>query len=178
MKKLSGLVLDVYDDPGGEVLREIFPTYGQVPDLIKTAHHLTEEERRQLPDDLFALALIDGDVTLRKYACVDAGNTALAVEYFCNTAHKLPAEAQKVAAQNLITACSWYGLQPPLVLEKVAAGSLAWKGAKMLYGGPMGVGLAAATAPSVIQGARQTVGQGLQQARAAGAQVNPAIIQG
>ena len=64
--------------------------------------------------------LKDQDVTLRKYACIDSGNTALAVEYFMKTAHKLPLEAQKVAAENLVTACGWYGIEPPEALQKVA----------------------------------------------------------
>lgn len=122
MEKLSGLVLDVYDDPSGEVLRAIFPRYEQLPELIKSAHVVTPDERAQLPDDLFALVLEDGPVELRKYACVDAGNTALAVEYFMQLRHKLPEEAQKVAAANLAIACGWYGIDPPEELQKVARG--------------------------------------------------------
>lgn len=122
MEKLSGLVLDVYDDPSGEVLRAIFPRYEQVPELIKSAHVVTPDERAQLPDDLFALVLEDGPVELRKYACIDAGNTALAVEYFMQLRHKLPEEAQKVAAANLEVACGWYDIDPPEELQKVAKG--------------------------------------------------------
>ena len=122
MQKLSGLVLDIYDDPSGDVLREVFPTYEGVPDLIKQAHALTPEESSGLPDDVFSLVLEDGDTTLRKFACIDPGNTALAVEYFLKTAQKLPVEAQKVAAQNLVTACEWYDIDPPEQLTKVALG--------------------------------------------------------
>lgn len=125
MDKLSGLILDIYDDPDGGVLRSVFGGYDGVPELIKSAHALTASERGQLPDSLYALVLHDGDVTLRKYACVDAGNTALSVEYFLKTAHKLPVEAQKVAAENLATACGWYGITPPESLQKMA-GLLGW----------------------------------------------------
>ncbi len=121
MDKIAGLVLDVYDDPKGEVLRGIFPTADDLPDLIKEASHITPELYAHLPDDAFALVLQNnGETTLRKYACVDEGNTALNVEYFIKTAHKLPAEAQKVAAQNLITACGWYGIEPPQELTRFA----------------------------------------------------------
>jgi hypothetical protein len=122
MNKLSGLVLDIYDDPDGEVLREVFPSHEDIPDLIKEARQITPEEREQLPDDVFSLVLIDEEASLRKYACVDPGNTALSVEYFLKTAHRLPAEAQKTAAQNLMVACGWYGIEPPAELEKVAIG--------------------------------------------------------
>lgn len=122
MQKLSGLVLDVYDDIDGEVLRSIFPTQEDVPNLIKEAHYLHPEERDDLSSDAFALELVDGDTAMRKFACTDSGNTALSVEFFLKTGHKLPVEAQKVAAANLVTACGWYNIEPPELLEKVALG--------------------------------------------------------
>ncbi len=124
MKKLSGLVLDVYDDGEGEVLRGIFPTHDSVPDLIKQAHFLKPEERAALPSDVFALELVNDGTAMRKFACTDAGNTALSIEFFLKTGHKLPLEAQKTAAANLVTACGWYGIEPPEQLEKVAIGAL------------------------------------------------------
>jgi hypothetical protein len=124
MNKTSGLILEIYDDQEGSILRQVFPTAESVPEMIKNAHCLTERERDSLPDDLFALILVNGDTSLRKYACVDAGNTALSVEYFLKTRDKLPVEAQKVAASNLLTSCSWYGINPPEELQKVALGPL------------------------------------------------------
>jgi len=122
MQKLSGLVLDVRDDYDGSVLRGIFPTEDSLPELVKSAATVTPELDARLPDDLFALVLVDGDVSLRKFACIDAGNTALSVEYFLKTGHKLPLEAQKVAAANLVEACGWYGIESPEPLEKIALG--------------------------------------------------------
>jgi hypothetical protein len=176
MEKLSGLVLDVYDDPDGEVLREIFPTYESVPEIVKEAHQLTQEERSGLPDDLFALVLLDGDTVMRKMACVDAGNTALAVEYFMKTAHKLPDAAQKVAAANLLTACGWYDLEPPEELQKVALLGAAWKAGKVLHGGTLGALGGIAMAPGIIKGTAQEVGRGMRQAGASGSFINPAIL--
>jgi hypothetical protein len=122
MKKLSGLVLDVRDDNDGAVLRSIFPTAADLPDLVKQASEITPELDARLPDYLFALVLKDEDVTLRKFACIDAGNTALSVEYFLKTAYKLPLEAQQVGASNLVTACGWYDIEPPEQLQKIALG--------------------------------------------------------
>ncbi len=116
----SGLILDMHDDHRGEVVREIYPSMNDVPETVKTAHRLGHDDLASLPDDVFALVLRQGDATLRKYACIDEGNTILNVEYFLKTAHKLPREAQKLAAQNLLVACDWYGVEPPDALKKVA----------------------------------------------------------
>jgi hypothetical protein len=118
----SGLVLDVYDDFNGETLRSLYPSSSDIPDNVKTASSVRGVARDQLPDDVFALVLVNNGERLRKYACVDPGNTELSVEYFLKHAHKLPAEAQKVAAANLVTACGWYEMQPPEELEKIALG--------------------------------------------------------
>lgn len=122
MLKMSGLVLDVHDDIRGEIVRSIFPTQEDIPEIIKQAHALTSEEKERLPDDDFALVLVDEEHKLRKFACHDAGNTALSVLYFLKNANKLPEEAQKTAAANLLVACGWYGLDVPEELEKAAAG--------------------------------------------------------
>lgn len=159
MKKLSGLVLDHYDDLSGEVLRSIFPTEESVPEVIKQAHFIPPEERATLPPDVFALELVDGPVVMRKFACTDPGNTALSVEYFLKTAHRLPEEAQKVAAKNLITACEWYDIDPPEALQKVAIGLS---------------GLATlAMAPSVVKGTKDQVQRNTAVARTAGSAINP-----
>ncbi len=113
MEKISGLVLDVFDDPSGEVMRQIFPTLEAVPETIKTSMPLTSVDRSKLPDDVFALVLHNDGAVLRKYACIDQGNTCLNIEYFLKTAHKLPTVAQQKTAENLLVACGWYGIDPP-----------------------------------------------------------------
>lgn len=112
--------LDFYDDPTGSVLKQRVSSFNDVPDFIKTAERLTPGELDKLPDDVFALVALDGGRKMRKFACVDKGNTALSVLYFLENKDRLPIEAQKTAAANLITACGWYGLDVPGVLEKVA----------------------------------------------------------
>ena len=118
----SGLVLDIYDDKGngGAQMREMFPSLESVPSLLKTASFYSPEDLAKLPDESFALVLDTGEKTLRKYACTDAGSTAMSAVYLVKNAHKLPEEAQKVAAQNLLIACDWYGLDKPRELLKMA----------------------------------------------------------
>lgn len=116
----SGLILDLYDDVGGRQLKSHFSSLDGVPEVVKTARAVTSVERDRLPDDVFALVLVNDDEKLRKYACIDDGNTALNVFYFLENAHKLPAEAIVKTAQNLRVACGWYGLDVPEALEKLA----------------------------------------------------------
>lgn len=163
MEKMSGLILDVNDDQG-RLVKEIFPTLDSVPETIKQAHVLSHEERASLPDDVFALVLQDEYSTLRKYACTDRGNTELAVLYFLKTAHKLPEEAQKVAAENLTVACNWYGIVPPIELAKVA-------GAGLL--GQAGKAMNLLTLPSTIMNTKDQIGRNMQVARSSGSLVNP-----
>lgn len=162
MEKLSGLVLDIYDDSSGEVLRSIFPQETGVPDLIKEAHYITPEEREVLPDHVFSLVLHNDGTCLRKFACTDPGNTALSVEYFLKTAHKLPLEAQKVAAENLATACGWYGIEPPEDLQKIALGL-------------MTAANLALVGPEVAKNTGKGIKKNLQVARSSGGAINPNI---
>jgi len=159
MEKLSGLVLDVYDDQNGEVLRQVYPTRETIPETIKVAHLLDAEERSALPDDLFALVMRDGDVVLRKYACVDEGNTQISIDYFLQTRDKLPEEAQKIAAANLLVACSWYDINPPEDLQKVAGiGNMAMSLGKSALKNPMKTVGLAMTGMSVADAGKSALG--------------------
>lgn len=116
------LVLDVHDDRG-EIFRAIYPTLADVPESVKTAHLLTADEREALPDTVFALTLYgEGTSPLRKFACIDRGNTELAIGFFERTGHLLDADVQQVTAENLKVACGWYRLDAPEWLDKVASG--------------------------------------------------------
>jgi RsiW-degrading membrane proteinase PrsW (M82 family) len=52
--------------------------------------------------------LVENGQKMRKYACIDAGNTALHMLYFLKVAHQLPEEAQKVASARLYHAYEMY----------------------------------------------------------------------
>lgn len=148
----AGLVLDLYDNP--KDMTSIFESLDVVPETIKTAQALSAAERDQLPDDVFALVLMTGDDRLRKYACIDEGNTLLNVAYFFRHGHKLPEVAQKTAAANLAQACRWYDIEVPEELEKVALG--------------LSTVTTALMAPSIIKGTGGQIRDNLAATRAAG----------
>lgn len=106
--KTAGLILDFYDDPS--FLKKTVANPEELPEIIKNAHILSSEERDVLRNEAYALVMVDEGKVFRKFACVDAGNTALSVLYFANNHDKLPEEAQKLAAANLEVACEEFGL--------------------------------------------------------------------
>jgi len=115
----TGSIIDFYDDPNGFILKQKV-SHVDLPAFVKTAQYIKDENRAALPDDVFALVMVDQGECTRKYACVDPGNTALSVIYFLENCHKLPEEAQKTAALNLVKACGWYDLEVPDQLQKLA----------------------------------------------------------
>jgi len=117
----TGSIVDYYDDLYGTVLKSKIAHAEQVPDFIKKAQYLSPEQRSKLPDDAYAVVMVDRGVATRKYACVDKGNTALSAMYFIENHNKLPVEVQKVAAANLIEACEAYELEVPASLHKIAS---------------------------------------------------------
>lgn len=139
----SGLVLDIYDDFQGEVLRSVYPEQGAIPDFVKSAQVLSAEDHDRLPDDAFALVLVNEGQRLRKYACIDRGNTELATQFFLKTAHKLPVEAQKVAAENIRRVRAWYGMDENGEIHKIAMG--------------LGTAITALTAVPILSGTHQEI---------------------
>lgn len=118
--RTAGVVFDFYDDMTGQLLKESFPTPESLPEIIKTAHILNSEERDVLRDEAFALVLVNEGKVLRKFACVDAGNTLLSAMYFMQNKESLPEEAQKIASVNIQAACEEFGL-PLRDIEKIAS---------------------------------------------------------
>lgn len=110
--------VDFYDD-GGQVLRDKFRD--GLPDFIKQAKLLTEEDRVSLPDHAFAVVLIDGSEKMRKFACVDKAHAAINAIYLMENVRSLPYEARGVAAHNIKVACKRHGLEVPEKLSKLAS---------------------------------------------------------
>ena len=125
----TGAILDFYDDPYGKVLKEKV-AFAQLPECVKTAQLQTHEMRESLPDDAYALVMVDRGEKIRKYACVDKGNTALNVLYFLENKDKLPLDAQKIAAVNLEAYCDVFGIEAPWQLQKAAGNACAGKKCK------------------------------------------------
>lgn len=196
----DGVVFDLYDDHKGEVLRSFFSSPAEIPDFVKKAHPLSSDERERLPDDVFALVLVDGAQKFRKFACTDAGNTELSLRYFEKAAQALPEEARRVGAQNLIKAAGWYGLEVPQGVYKLAGilgnlrgalGALAGMGQAVggaaaapvqavkaltnplaaVAANPVQAAITATTAPAFARGMKQQIKPRLEVARQAGGQI-------
>jgi hypothetical protein len=110
----AGVALDFYDDAERVLFRELFPAIEAVPDLVKQAHVLTEEEIDALRPEAFAVVLVNDGVELKKFACVDPGNTFLSAAYFQKVAQLLPQEVQEVAGKNIALAVEEFGLAEEL----------------------------------------------------------------
>jgi len=164
MLKLSGLVLDLYDDSQGQILRELYPAQEDVPEIVKQAHLLTHAERQRLPDELFALVLLDEGTSLRKYACVDPGNTLLSMLYFEKLWHKLPQIARERVMENFRVASSWYWDSPEAFEKSAGIGGALLSGAGNLLG-------RAATSVVKNPGKALTTGMGLMGAAGAAKQI-------
>jgi len=154
--KTAGIILDLYDNPGD--LKSFFPSMDVIPESIKTAHMLSSEELNRLPDDAFAVVLLNGEDRLRKYACIDKGNTELSIAYFAKHGHKLPLEAQQVAAENLAIACDWYDIEVPDILQKHAF---------------LNAAMTALTAPALVKGTASKVRDNVAAVRAGDGVVTP-----
>lgn len=120
MNKFAGLVIDPYDDVDGSMIRSMTNEH-DIPDFIKSAERLDPDRSASLPDDNYALVLLDQGAKLRKYATIDKGNTALSVMYLLKQSHYLPEVAIKTAAINLVEACERFGLEIPEQLKTAAS---------------------------------------------------------
>ena len=171
--KTSGLILDVYDDVDGTTLKAAFDSTADIPQSVKVGHALSFDERNALPDDVFALVLREDGETIRKFACIDQGNTELSMLYFLDNGHKLDPEAQQKTAENLMIACSWYNIEAPEEIQKAAgvASFLVNKAAK----NPIGTAMTVATLPSTVKGVSQKVKGNLANVRAGEANAGGSI---
>jgi hypothetical protein len=109
------VTLDYYDDESGTVIKKVMDGR-EIPDFIKEASYAGDGV--DIPDHEYALVMSDGEHKLRKFACVDKGNTALSAIYFLENRDKLPAHMQKEAAANIVRACVSFGLEVPTKLAE------------------------------------------------------------
>jgi hypothetical protein len=113
----AGIILDQYDDAHCEVLKRKFQTPDNMPDMFKTA---SAGDPAQLPDECFALILMDSGQRMRKYAMHTPDACAKSAFYFMECGGKLPKEAQKTAAFHLVEGLALNGFQPPDEMLKLA----------------------------------------------------------
>lgn len=117
--RLAGHILDIYDDPKATVLLEKLAGR-PLPEKLASSRLLDANELAALPDRLYAVVAANGESTLRKYAMHDEAHLATSILYFLERGHVFPEDVQKVAANRLVEACGWYGVEPPEALEKIA----------------------------------------------------------
>jgi len=108
MRKYEAATLDFYDDRG-ILLRELIEDPKDIPDFVKTAEAVDQNAH----SELFALVLHEDGHLFKKFATADAGNTFLSTLYFSQTFDRLPEEAQKIAAVNLVQACEAFDIGVP-----------------------------------------------------------------
>jgi hypothetical protein len=121
--RTAGVILDIYDDPKGLVLRDKLAG-AAIPQKLATAQLLDHEKLAQLPDRLFALVGTDHGSVIRKYAMHDEPHLVTSIIYFMEGGHLFPEDVQVKVAANLVNACAWYGMDPPEGLVKVALGAM------------------------------------------------------
>jgi hypothetical protein len=126
MIKVAGVVFDFYDDSGA-LLRSKLAGVAPPRDILD-AERFDSAQLEDLPDSVFAGVIRNGEEVLRKFACVDKGNTMISTIYFLETKGALPEQAQTKIASNLLAACRYFETVPPPALAKVAAGKLLIKG--------------------------------------------------
>jgi len=114
MLKLANQVIDIYDDTSREGMKKLAK-------LNPSCNVLTSQERARLGDHDFALTVITKQASkLNKFPIADRDSTWLSNQYFDMNAHKLPVDAQKIAAQNIMVACAKFKVEPSETLKKFA----------------------------------------------------------
>lgn len=123
--ELAGVILDLYDDPNGLVLRKAFSS--GLPAKYASSEVLSVEQLDALPDHLFGLVATNHGHVVRKFAMHDEPHIVTSVAYFLERGNMLPADVRQKVANNLIEGCRWYDLSPPKSLLKLAVAGLVGK---------------------------------------------------
>lgn len=117
--ELAGVILDVYDDPKGLVLRNKLASR-PLPAKLASSRLLEVEDLDRLPDRVFALVAENHGHPVRKYAMHDEAHLVTSLIYFDECRELLPEPVRQKVAANLVQGCGWYDIQPPESLVKTA----------------------------------------------------------
>jgi hypothetical protein len=115
---LAGVILDLYDDPKGLVLRQKAAELGGLPSKVASAELLDYEDLDRLPDRVFALVGTNAGQPIRKYAMHDEAHLLTSLMYFEKCGHLLPNEVRQKVASNLTLGCGWYDVAPPSAVKQ------------------------------------------------------------
>lgn len=135
------MILDIYDDPKGRILRDKVAGFGGMPPKLASSHLLDAEELARLPDRMFAMVAENHGQTIRKYAMHDASHLTTSLLYFEECQGLLPEATRQKVASNLIIGCGWHDTRPPNSLIKTALvggllnGAMAIQGAREIKSG-------------------------------------------
>ncbi len=121
---LAGVILDIYDDPKGRILRDKVASIGGMPTKLASSRLLEDEELDRLPDRVFAMVAENHGQTVRKYAMHDEAHLITSVFYFDECKGLLPTETRQKVASNLLIGCGWHDARPPRSLVKEAMGMM------------------------------------------------------
>lgn len=124
--ELAGVILDLYDDPNGLVLRRIF-SGAEVPEKLASCTLLESEDLDRLPDHLFGLVALNHGHVVRKFAMHDEPHLLSSILYFDQRSHLLPEAVQHKVAANLVRGCRDYDVRPPNSLMKIAMAGVVGK---------------------------------------------------
>jgi len=153
---LAGVILDLYDDPKGLVLRQKVAKLGGMPAKLASSEMLDYEELDRLPDRVFALVGTNNGQPLRKYAMHDEAHLLTSLMYFEECGHLLPASVRQKVASNLATGCEWYDVAPPASVKSAMLGAA--MGALTVGLGGMEAAHGAAEGAAKIRAAQAKVG--------------------
>lgn len=118
---LANQILDIYDDVAGAQLQEILKNSPPGVDS-KNEDFLSRTDLEKTAGDGFALRIMTKEGhALKKYPITSKVDTWLSGAYFEKNAHKLPANAQKIAASMLKTAYAKHGIKASDKIEKLAS---------------------------------------------------------
>jgi hypothetical protein len=118
---LENAVLDIYDDVN--LKHTLVKVAMQLPESIRNEQLPSVEDKDQLEDSQFALSLFTKSASkMNKFPINSRINTALSNLYFDINHHKLPYEAQKIAAAYLQRACDKFGVVPSYSVKTASKG--------------------------------------------------------
>ena len=111
MNRLDSAIIDIFDDVNlGSTLQKVA---SQLPQDVRSGELPSLEERNEYDDMQFALSIITKTASkVNKFPVNTRINTAMSNQYFDLNHHKLPSEAQKIAATYIKVACERFNLDP------------------------------------------------------------------
>lgn len=118
--RLENQILDLYDDVNLE--ENLVKMASAMPPELRKCELPSIEDRDTKPETAFALQYVTKTAAkLAKFPIDTAVETFFSNQYFAKNGHKLPPDAQKVAAAGILKACKRFNLPPTQPVEKLGS---------------------------------------------------------